>query len=164
MALWHTIRIDRVKISGEEKQIKSDTALHALTFTPDDQENAVFEIDVQIFTGRKIKKKGWIFTSEGDELDKYKGSLDFSDVSIEILSDVEGTEVVRNAGTSALAGAVIAGPLGAAAGGWLGSKAKNIQLKCEIPQLEMSFLGSVSSGFIEDYKKTTERIALNEEF
>lgn len=164
MAIWHTIRIDRIKVNGQERKLDKDKADPCLTFTPSNYEDNVFELRVDTFTGRKVNKKAWFSTCEVDEVESFSCHLSFPDINIEILSDVEDSQVVRNAGAAALAGAVIAGPLGAAAGGWLGSKVKNVQLKCEIPQLEISFLGSVASGFIEDYKKTAEHITLNDEF
>lgn len=164
MALWHNIVIERIKLNGQERKIDDEWRVSSLTLTPKNHERYVFELDVSVFTGKKIKKKGWISVDEVDEVVKFSGGLAFSDVKIEILSNVETAQVVRNAGVSALAGAIIAGPLGAAAGGWLGSKVKNIQLKCEIPKFEISFLGSVASGFVEDYKKTAELITLNDEF
>lgn len=164
MAIWYRIKVERLKINGKEFQVTDDKYKRALVFYPNSEKLKCqsYELTLDYFTGEEIPKQSWLGLKYIKEKVEIKDYFDFDEVDIEILAPPEKNRDVKNLGTGAIAGALVAGPIGAAAGAWLGTKVKNVNLKVTIPKLNMIILGVVATGFIEAWKKKQQLNAFDD--
>lgn len=166
MALWYTIKIERLKVAGVEVKIPQDSHERQLCFFPAhiEKNKSPYELKVIYFSGKKILKRGVFGKKEALEELRVDRSYSFNDVEVEIISPPEKGRNAKNLGVGAVVGAVAAGPLGAAAGAWVGAKIKNVEVKVNIRNGEFTLLGKVSSGFVAALEKASTSSKLRDVF
>lgn len=166
MALWYTIYIDRLKVDDREFELSSDKHKRKLLFHPFmvARKEKPYEIKLDYFSGNEIKVLGLFGEKLKKEILQIDETFDFDEVMIEIVSPPEEKRDIKNLGTGAIAGALVAGPIGAAAGAWLGTKVKDVELKVKIPKKNILLLGRVATGFIAAWQKASTSSALKDDF
>lgn len=90
----------------------------------------------------------------------------FSNVEIHVNAPAEAGRQVKNLGVGAVTGALLAGPTGAVAGAWVGSKVKNVHLKVVLTdgEVSISILGKVAIGFIGAWEKANQIVISEDDF
>jgi hypothetical protein len=142
MSLWHAFKPLKLELSGKEIEILND--FNVINYYP---QKKLLMIDVSYYTGEKSKFLFFSFK----EHKRINTKLDFELFSIKILAQGdEQTKQLKNAGGGALLGAVVAGPVGAAIGAYVGSRAKECPAIISIPSLELKINALAPIGYLKE--------------
>lgn len=165
MALWYTIQIERLKVDGEHKELRPPMDReNTLKFYPRNISDKPYALEIFYLTGEIIKNKFLFWEYPSGKKSSISDKLKFEDVQIDVISPPEDERKIKNMGIGAVAGALVAGPIGAAAGGWAGTKLKNVDIKVTIPSMNVVFLGKVASGFLQALEKAKTSAVFLEDF
>ncbi|GAB2706158.1 hypothetical protein [Aliiglaciecola aliphaticivorans] len=159
MAMSYTIKILKLKVNDQIQEIGN---VNDLIFYPRKMDNLPYYVELQYVTSKKVKK--FFGLMEGNEITRVSSRLKFEEVQVEVVSPPEKGRNNKNMGVGAVAGAVVAGPIGAAAGAWVGTKIKNVEVKVTIPSENIVFIGKVSSGFVPALEKAKTSSTLLDDF
>ena len=145
MALWHRFKPLKLFLDGIEKEILggSDTVAYYSSREELDFKLTYFLEPPKGFFGALTAKKSKVNESLSPKQ---------FDIDIQIHGD-EQTKQIKNLGGGALVGAVVAGPVGAAAGAWLSSKRKECPCVISIPSLKLELHALAPIGYIKEYEK-----------
>ncbi|BBM64084.1 hypothetical protein VA249_07300 [Vibrio alfacsensis] len=145
MALWHSFKLASLSIDNQLVETIDDSVL--LAYYP---KNKSLKFQCKYFSGRKIKRFG-IPMKEKKKLDL---EISYGDYQIDLL--VEGDEQsknIKNLGVGALAGAVVAGPAGAAVGAFVGSKRKDCPCKIALNKHSIKIEALATAGYLKEHSK-----------
>lgn len=145
MALNHSLKLLDFELDGKKFDVcESDTVV---SYLPNQKK---LNISLYYYSG---KIKSGLFFSSKEKIQISLG-LEHHEYTIDLLiQGDEQTTQVKNMGGGALLGAVVAGPLGAAAGAYFGSRLKECPCKIKInePKLIIKCLAPI--GFVKEMQK-----------
>ncbi|TMP29685.1 hypothetical protein CWB99_08780 [Pseudoalteromonas rubra] len=145
VAMWYRFKPLSLEVEGRQVEIIKDSDL--IAYYPKGR-HLLFKI--KYFTGNKKSFLG-IPVKEKIKLETTLQSNEYK-VSTLIQGD-EQTKQVKNLGGGALLGAVIAGPVGAAAGAYIGSKLKECPSILVIPSINVKVEALAPIGFLKEQAK-----------
>jgi hypothetical protein len=146
MAMWHRFKPISLEVNNSTMEILNDTA--QILYYPNAKE-LLFEVKYfteskKYFLGLSIRVKA-----------KFKFTLQHGDFKITVLEQGdEQVKQVKNFGAGALLGAVVAGPLGAAAGAYMGSKRKECPAIISIPKHKIKLDALAPIGYLKEQTKS----------
>jgi hypothetical protein len=145
MALYHSLKLLDFELDGKKFEIcGSDTVVAYVPYKK--------KLNICLYYYSGEIKSGLLFSSK--EKKKITLGLDHHEYTIDLLlQGDEQTTQIKNMGGGALLGAVVAGPLGAAAGAYFGSKLKECPciIKINEPKLTIKCLAPI--GFVKEMHK-----------
>lgn len=145
MSLCYKFKIISMGIGGKTVDVVNDSAL--LIYYPNSK---ILEFEVKYYTG---KKSSFCYIPIRDTI-KIKEKLKKHEYEIVVYEHGdEQTKQIKNLGGGALVGAVIAGPLGAAVGAYIGSKIKECPCLIKILNLDTCLKTLAPIGFLEEQSK-----------
>jgi hypothetical protein len=145
MAKKYSFKSIGLEISGKEVEIVNDS-----TFITYNSEGKHLNFQIKYFTGKKTSFLGFQVKEKG----KFDLYLRHGDFEIEALANGdEQTKQIKNLGAGALVGAVVAGPIGAAAGAYLGSKLKACPALITISKHKIKLKSLAPIDYLEEQAK-----------
>ncbi|HHF2879438.1 TPA: hypothetical protein ACPJZV_000693 [Vibrio diabolicus] len=145
MAMWHRFKPLNLQVDRQYVEVVEDSAL--ISYYPT---GGHLNFEIKYYTGN-IKS---VFGFSTREKKKLALVLPEGEYKITILEHGdEQVQQVKNLGCGALIGAAIAGPFGAAAGAYLGSKRKECPSIIEIPELNVRLEALAPIGYLKDLAK-----------
>lgn len=145
MAMWHSFKPLNLQVDGQYVEVVEDSAL--IAYYPN---GGHLNFEIKFYTGNY--KEGLFFSSR--EKKKLDVVLPEGEYKITVLEHGdEQLQQAKNLGCGALIGAAIAGPFGAAAGAYLGSKRKECPSIIEIPELNVRLEALAPIGYLKDLAK-----------
>lgn len=145
MAMWHRFKPTSLEVEGKQVEIIKDSDL--IAYYPNGK-HLMFEI--KYFTGDKKSFLGIPVREKG----KFKTTFQLGEYDITTLEQGdEQTLQVKNLGGGALLGAVVAGPIGAVTGAYIGSKLKECPSIIIIPSINVKLEALASIGYLKEQAK-----------
>lgn len=145
MALWHRFKPLKLFIDDVQTDFINDSAL--IAYYPSNN-GMLFEI--KYFDGTKSSFLGFTIKK------KSKINLTLACNQFEVILHLQGdeqTKQIKNLGGGAILGAIVAGPIGAAAGAYIGSKLKECPCIIRIPEYNISIQAMAPIGYIKEHQK-----------